>query len=90
MALDIDQTISSACGNKFTCLPSLREFDVVLAELLYEVKVALEAGGGGGGLQYVFSGIGDPTGVVTPTATAAIYFDTSTGVQWNWYSGSWH
>lgn len=44
------------------------------------------SGGGGGGV--VFAGAGAPA--FSPAATSAVYFDTSTGTQYNWYSGAWH
>jgi hypothetical protein len=74
-------------GECFTCLQGGQR-DVVIIQLLCEILAA--GGGGGGGLQYVFSGTGNPTGVVFPVAAAAIYFDTNDGTQYNWYSSAWH
>jgi len=68
----------------FQCL-SKKELQAVIAQLLCNIS----GGGAESPLTQVFSGVGDPTGVVTPTATAAIYFDTSDGTQWNWFSGVW-
>lgn len=58
-------------------------------------QIVLNGGGGGGGgsgAREVFSGSGDPTGVVIPEAgaPAAIYIDTDTGEIWQWYDGVWH
>lgn len=36
----------------------------------------------------VTSGVGAP--VADPGVTTAIYFDTATGVQYNFFGGSWH
>ena len=67
------------------CL-SKKELQAVTAQLLCNIYAA--GAGPGGGLQYVFSEVGPPVGVV-PVATAAIYFDTATGVQYNWFLNSW-
>ncbi len=48
----------------------------------------LGGGGGGGGISGVTSGVGPP--VAAPVGSAGVYFDTLTGVQYNYYSGSWH
>lgn len=69
----------------FSCL-SKKELQAVIAQLLCNIS----GGGAASPLTQVFSGHGDPTGVVTPTATAAIYFDEDTGNQYNWYSSQWH
>lgn len=59
--------------------------------LPYAILAALRdsgIGGGGGGSGSVLSGAGAP--VADPGVTTAIYFDTSNGTQYNWYSGAWH
>ncbi len=41
----------------------------------------------------VFSGNGDPTGVIVPTCDTAFYTQKDSvpaGVIWNWYDGVWH
>jgi hypothetical protein len=45
--------------------------------------------GGGSGTAQVFSGGGNPNGVVTPSGSAALYYDTSTGVIWQWNGSAW-
>ena len=72
-------------GKCFQCL-SQKELQMVIAQLLCNLSDSTETNP----LNKVFSGVGNPTGVVTPTALEAIYFDTSTGVQYNWYSATWH
>lgn len=92
MACDINETLAKACENKFSCLPSLREFDVVLAQLMCEVKTALENGGGGGGAARAIytDTYTDPNvaGLVPtdPTHGATFYQDPSITLynQWNW------
>jgi len=69
----------------FSCL-SKKELQAVIAQLLCNIS----SGTSSSPLTQVFSGSGDPTGVVTPTATAAIYFDVDTGDQYNWYNSAWH
>ncbi len=44
--------------------------------------------GGGSGIGGVTSGVGPP--VAAPSGSTGIYFDTATGVQYNYYSGAWH
>lgn len=46
------------------------------------------SGGGGGGSGSVLSGAGAP--VADPGVSAAVYFDETTGAQYNWFSGAWH
>jgi len=41
MACDVNQLLDDACTNKFTCLPTLRAYDIVMAQLLCEVKDAI-------------------------------------------------
>jgi len=57
-----------------------------LLELGLLNQIAASSGGGGSGS--VLSGVGAP--VADPGVSAAIYFDTATGVQYNFYSGAWH
>ena len=82
MACDIATLQAAACENGYRGL-SDRKLKEVLLVLLCNAS-------GEGSLQNSFEGVGSPVGVITPAVTAAIYFDTSDGTQWNWYSGSWH
>ena len=86
MACNVDQLLDDACTNKFTCLPTLRHYDIVLAQLLCELVTTLQTGSGG--TQEVFSGSGAPN--VSPTATAAIWINTDDGSLYEWYLGAWH
>lgn len=43
MACDIEQLQADACENGFACLSSLRQYDIVMAQLLCELKDAIEA-----------------------------------------------
>lgn len=88
MACNVNTLLEDACTNGFSCIPTLRHHDIAMAQLLCEIKDALA--GGITGVTGVYSGVGSPVGVVTPTGTAAVYFDTSDGTQWNYYSGAWH
>jgi hypothetical protein len=88
MACQIDEILADACENGFSCLPSLREYDIVIAQLLCDLKDSLA--GGISGVSGVYSGHGDPTGVVVPSGSAAVYFDEDSGTQWNYYDGVWH
>ena len=89
MACDVNQLLSDACTNKFSCLPSLRDYDIVLAELLCEIKDGLA--GGISGVTGVYAGnYGGVAPVFVPASSAAIAIDTTTGTQWNYFSGSWH
>lgn len=92
MACDVNQLQRGACANGFSCLSNLRQYDVVMAELLCEIKEALVAGGGGGGgTQRVYAGnYGGVKPVFVPATTEAIATDTTTGTQWSYYSGDWH
>jgi len=56
--------------------------------LLQQIALAPSSGGGGGSGGNVTAGVGPPTS--TPTTAAAIYFDTNTGVQYDWYLDVWH
>lgn len=49
--------------------------------------------GGTGGDTQIFSGAGSPDGVIFPTATDALYFQTDSvpaGIMWSYYEGAWH
>ena len=55
--------------------------------------VAWGGGGGGGGgssSKQMFSGTGSPVGVISPTTSEALYFQTDTGQWWAFFSGVWH
>lgn len=77
-----------ASAKCFSCLTK-KELKTAILQLLCEIYAA-GGGGGGSGLTYAYSGTGSPVGVITPLADAAVYFDKSTGTQWNWYNSSWH
>jgi len=85
MACDLSALETSACSNGFS-KAALNEpqFRALVLQLLCEIS-------GGENSFALYSGDysgGQPT--VTPTVATAIAFDTSTGTQWNWFSGSWH
>lgn len=42
MACDVNDLLEKACENKFTCLPDEKSRDVVLAQLLCDLKDAIE------------------------------------------------
>ncbi len=63
------------------------------AVLIYLACQLVNNGGGGSGDKEIFHGTGDPTGVVVPTGTDAIYRQTDSipaGLIWTWEdSGPW-
>lgn len=61
---------------------------ITIGEALQLALLAQIASGGTGGGSQVSSGVGPPS--FTPTTNEAIYFDRSTGAQYNYYSGAWH
>lgn len=69
MALDVNQLLADACANGFSCLPNLRSYDIVLAELLYEISESTGSG---------LTGVGSPENVVAGQVGQA-YQDTATG-----------
>lgn len=87
MACDISTLNTNACTNDFD---AAAQNEVLWRALVLQLLCNL-TGGSSGGSFALYSGNysgGQPT--VTPTATTALAFDTSTGTQWNWYSGAWH
>lgn len=86
MACDKSALESSACSNGFTqAAQNEQQFRALVLQLLCEMT-----GGGGGGFAIYSGDYGGGTPNVTPTVATAIAFDTITGTQWNYYSGSWH
>ena len=79
MACNSTTLKTNACTNGFAQAAS---DEVLFRALMLQLLCNLSTGGN------VTSGVGNPTS--SPTSDAAIYFDTSTGAQWNWYSGAWH
>jgi hypothetical protein len=56
-------------------------------------KCPASTGGGGGGDTQIFSCAGSPVGVIFPTATDALCFQTDSvpaGIMWSYYEGAWH
>jgi hypothetical protein len=89
MACDADTLLTAACESQIGCITSDITLLIITAQLLCEINEG--GGGGGGGGQYVFEGnYGGGVPTDSPTVSAAIAFDTSTGTQWNWYSNAWH
>ncbi|MFA7243463.1 MAG: hypothetical protein WC091_25430 [Sulfuricellaceae bacterium] len=84
MACDLTTIQTDACTSGIGKVQDPIQLLQLIAQLVCEAA----EGGGGGGSAYVISGVGAP--VADPGVTAAIYFDTATGVQYNFYSGSWH
>jgi len=70
----------------FQCL-SKKELQAVVAQLLCNISVD-GAGNATITTAQVWAAAGVPAH--TPTVTAQVYFDTSTGVQWNWFNGVWN
>jgi hypothetical protein len=86
MATDAQSLLTQA--NCFKCVgDSPYVLTLMQLALLQQIATAPASGGGGSGGN-VTAGVGPPA--FTPTSAAAIYFDTSTGAQWDWYSGAWH
>lgn len=84
MACDITTLLSGACDNGFDKIAQNEPlYRAIELQLLCEISE-----GGGGGSGSVLSGSGAP--VADPGVSSAIYFDEDTGVQYNWYDGSWH
>jgi len=76
---------SEACDNGFSAAAMN---DTQWRALVLQLLCNISDGSGSTGL---FSG--DYSGiapVIVPSTATAIAFDTITGTQWNWYSGSWH
>lgn len=82
MACDSSALKTSACSNGFAQAAS---DEVLFRALMLQLLCIISTDGAGGGIT---TGVGDPTS--TPTSDGAIYFDTATGAQWSWWSGSWH
>lgn len=92
MACNVNTLLQDACTNGFSCLGSLRDYDVVMAELLCEIKDAIEAGGGGGGgPTQVFKGhYGGAAPGTVPLASAAIAYDLDAPyATWKWDGANW-
>jgi len=71
--------------NEANCLTCVIPPGMVPYLLLQAMR---NSGSGGGGSGSVISGAGAP--VADPGVSAAVYFDTTNGTQYNWYSGAWH
>ena len=74
-----------ACSNQFS---QAAQNEIMFRALVLQLLCNISDGSGSTGL---FSG--DYSGiapVIVPSTATAIAFDTITGTQWNWYSGSWH
>ena len=82
MACDVSTLLEDACTNGFSCIPTLRHYDIAIAQLLCEIKDAIEAGGGGGTTCCNVSGVGSPVGVTTPTVVNQFYRDTVGNTLW--------
>jgi len=80
MACNSTTLKTNACTNGFAQAAS---DEVLFRALMLQLLCNISTDGAG-----VTSGVGAPTS--TPSSSAAIYFDTSTGAQYNWWSGSWH
>jgi len=82
MACNLDTVLSAACTSHIGMVNDPILLLQIIAQLSCEVSSAAASSGG------VTAGVGAPSS--TPTTDAAIYFDTATGVQYNWFSNSWH
>ncbi len=63
---------------------------------LQKINAAFSGGSGGGGvapsLKEIYSGNGDPTGIVIPIMTDALYRQLDSvpaGLVWTWRNGAW-
>ncbi len=79
MACDPQSLITQAVCD-LCIIPAGMQLPVMIS-LLCQVRDALGNVG-------ISSGAGAPT--FTPSTTTAIYFDTNTGAQYNYYAGAWH
>lgn len=73
----------------FACLPAGIQQAIEL-QLLCEILNS--AGGGGLNGKEIFSGNGDPTGVVFPAVSDALYYQKDSvppGVIWEYHDGAW-
>lgn len=77
----VNEILSDACTNKFSCLPSLRHFDIALAQLLYDISINI--GGGGGGQGCMLCGDVDPVDP-PPNCTCAWYVNRTNSTTWYW------
>lgn len=83
MACDIDTIQAAACASGIGKVTDEIQLLRLIAQLTCEA-----AEGGASAAAAVSSGSGAP--VADPGVSTAIYFDTDTGVQYNFYSGAWH
>lgn len=83
MACNLETLQQQLCDSGIGKVSDQNQLLQIIAQLICD-----GAGGGGGGSGSVLSGVGAP--VADPGVDAAIYFDTATGVQYNWFSDSWH
>lgn len=60
---------------------------ILLAKILSVIAAGGGGGGAGGGAGSVFRGVGNPNGVVTCPTSAGLYYDESTGSQWQFAGG---
>ena len=74
-------------GKCLQCL-SQKELQMVIAQLLCNISVDGVVPTWTITNSQVWAAAGVPTH--TPTVIAQVYFDTSTGVQWNWFNGIWN
>lgn len=81
---EVTQILSQACENRFSCLPSLRHFDIVLAELLLEIRDGMS------NVATVFANYSGGQPTFTPASGTGTAVDTSNGTVWHYYSGAWH
>jgi hypothetical protein len=63
-------------------------FGMSIGQLLELALLSRISGGGGAATGGITFGVGPP--VAAPLAGVGIYFDTASGVQYNYYSGAWH
>ena len=82
MACDLTTTQTNACTSGIGKVQDPIKLLQIIAQLQCELASSASSSGS------VLSGVGPP--VAAPAGTAAIYFDTLTGVQYNYYSGAWH
>lgn len=80
MANEVNQILEDACTNGFSCLGSLRLFDIALAELLYEITI----NGGAGGSACLLCGEGDPVDPPPTGCTCADYTNLLNSQKWYW------
>lgn len=88
MSCNATDVFRSACTNGFAGLSSLRDYDVVLAELLCELKDAVSSISAGGNAPVMYSHLSDPITLgLTPTdqtKTCMAYSDDGSGATYGW------